>query len=179
MKVLVVASNMDCLSEVSSPRSSLPSIDRAPVEEAIRLRENGGADEVVIVAIGDVEARIMLRLALGMGADRAILVQTEDWPSPEETSVLLTAVAKRECPDLILLGRSASQSLARISPDSGNGFATARVSNLAQGDCRYPTLIQIRTATTKTWDIIAAAELRRLYRQHQIAPQSRTTSLTG
>src|ERR1039458_3562130 len=61
MKVLVVASNMDCLSEVSSPRSSLPSIDRAPVEEAIRLRENGGADEVVIVAIGDVEARIMLR----------------------------------------------------------------------------------------------------------------------
>jgi Electron transfer flavoprotein domain len=156
MKVLVVASDIDRFSEVASPRSSPPFIDRTPVEEAIRLRENGCADEVVVVSIGDVEARIMLRLALGMGADRAVLVQTEGWPSAEETSVLLTAVATRECPDLILLGRSASQILARISPDSGYGFATASLSNLAQNDCRYPTLIQIRKATTKRWDIIAA-----------------------
>lgn len=153
MKVLVVASNKSCPSKISAHWPMPRSIDRAPVEEALRLRESGKADEVVIVSVGDVEARILLRLALGMGADRAILVQANDGSCGEETSALLTALAARECPDLILLGRSAGEAFT-------NGPAAATVSDLAEDACRYPTIVQIRNATAKRLDIIAAAELR-------------------
>ena len=81
MSVLVVASEMGCPSQVADPRSSPWFIDRAPVEEALRLRESGKANEVVVMSVGDLKARILLRLALGMGADRAVVVQIEDGPS--------------------------------------------------------------------------------------------------
>ncbi len=161
MKVLVIASEVGSLERVTdsdSPRRFID-IDRAPVEEALRLRENGGANEVVIVSVGDLEARILLRLALGMGADRAVLIHSEGRSSAEETSRLLTAVAARERPDLILLGASAGPALASISWSSAGGSATSRVSKLAQGACRYPTLIETRRATDKKWDIITAAAL--------------------
>ncbi len=160
MSVLVVASEMGCPSQVADPRSSPWFIDRAPVEEALRLRECGKADEVVVMSVGDLKARILLRLALGMGADRAVVVQIEDGPSLEETSRLVTAVAAREHADLILLGVSAGEALARISSDSGRGSTTLTVSRLAQNACRYPTLIEIRKAADKRWDIITAAQLR-------------------
>jgi electron transfer flavoprotein alpha/beta subunit len=160
MSVLVVASEMGCPSQVADARSPPWFIDRAPVEEALRLRESGKADEVVVMSVGDLKARILLRLALGMGADRAVVVQIEDGPSLEETSRLVTAVAAREHPDRILLGASAGEALARISSGSGRGSTTLTVSKLAQSACRYPTLIEIRKATDKRWDIITAAELR-------------------
>jgi electron transfer flavoprotein beta subunit len=153
MKVLVVASNKNCPSEISTQWPTPHFLERAPVEEALRLRESGKADAVVIVSVGDVEARILLRLALGMGADRAILVQANDGACGEETSALLTAVAARERPDLILLGRSAGEAIA-------NGTAATAVSDLAEDACRYPTIVQIRNAAAKRLDIIAAAELR-------------------
>jgi electron transfer flavoprotein alpha/beta subunit len=168
MSVLVVASEMGCPSQVAYPWSSPWFIDRAPVEEALRLRESGGADEVVIVSVGDLKARILLRLALGMGADRAVVVEIEDGPSLEETSRLVTAVAAREHPDRILLGASAGEALARISSGSGRGSTTLTVSKLAQNACRYPTLIEIRKATDKRWDIITAAELRLLDKSRSI-----------
>ena len=105
MSVLVVASEMGCPSQVADPRSSPWFIDRAPVEEALRLRESGKADEVVVMSVGDLKARILLRLALGMGADRAVVVPIEDEPSVEETSRLVTAVAAREHPDRHSPGR--------------------------------------------------------------------------
>jgi electron transfer flavoprotein len=153
MKVLVVASFKNCPSEISAHWPMPHFIDRAPIEEALRLRESGKADEVVIVSVGDVEARILLRLALGMGADRAILIQANDGSCGEETSALLTAVAARECPDLILLGRSAGNALA-------TGPATTTLSDLAEDACRYPTIMQIRNAAAKRWDTFTAAELR-------------------
>jgi Electron transfer flavoprotein domain len=162
MSVLVVASEMGCPSQVVDPRSSPWFIDRAPVEEALRLRESGKVDEVVVMSVGDLKARILLRLALGMGADRAVVVQIEDGPSVEETSRLVTAVAAREHPDLILLGASVGEAFARISPGSGHGSTTLTVSKLAQHACRYPTLIEIQKASDKRWDIITAAELRPL-----------------
>lgn len=160
MKVLVVASEMGCPSQVSDPRLSHWFIDRAPVEEALRLRESGMADEVAVISVGDLKARILLRLALGMGADRAVLVQIEDGQSVKETSRLVTAVAARERPDLILLGVSAGEALARISSGSGSGSTTPTVSKLAQDACRFPTLNEVRKATAKRWDIISAADLR-------------------
>src|SRR5271167_3791097 len=162
MSVLVVASEMGCPWQVAGARSAHWFIDRAPVEEALRLRECGKADEVVVMSVGDLKARILLRLALGMGADRAVVAQIEDGPSVEETSRLVTAVAAREHPDLILLGASVGEAFARISSGSCHGSTTLTVSKLAQNACRYPTLIEIRKASDKRWDIITAAELRPL-----------------
>ncbi|HML06740.1 MAG TPA: hypothetical protein VK430_01245 [Xanthobacteraceae bacterium] len=161
MKVLVVASEVGCperVTDAGSPRRFVE-IDRAPVEEALRLRDNGGADEVVVVSVGDLKARILLRLALGMGADRAVLIDSEGGRSAQETSRLLAALAARERPDLILLGASAGALLASISSSSAGGSATLRVSELAQGACRYPTLMKTRGATAKKWDIMPAAAL--------------------
>ena len=168
MSVLVVASEMGCPSQVADPWSSPWFIDRAPVEEALRLRESGKADEVVVMSVGDRKAQILLRLALGMGADRAIVVQIEDGQSLEETSRLVTAVAAREHPDRIFLGASTGDALARISSSSGCGPTALTVSRLAQNACRYPTLIDIRKARDKRWDIITAAELRLLDKSRSI-----------
>ena len=168
MSVLVVASEMGCPSQVADPRSLPWFIDRAPVEEALRLRETGKANEVVVMSVGDLKARILLRLALGMGADRAVVVQIEDGPSLEETSRLVTAVAAREHPDLILLGVSAGKSLVGMSSGLGCGSIKLAVSKLAQNACRYPTLIEIRKATAKRWDIITVAELRLLDKSRSI-----------
>jgi electron transfer flavoprotein alpha/beta subunit len=175
MSVLVVASEMGWPSQVADPRSSPWFIDRAPVEEALRLRESGKADEVVVMSVGDLKARILLRLALGMGADRAVVVQVEDGPSLEETLRLVTALAAREHADLILLGVSASETLARMSSGLGRGSSKLTVSKLAQNVCRYPTLIEIRKATDKRWDIITAAELRLLDKSRSIPHTSGVT----
>jgi electron transfer flavoprotein alpha/beta subunit len=167
MSLVVVASESNRPSRVVDPRTSYLFLDRAPIEEALRLRESGEADEVVVMSVGDLKAQILLRLALGMGADRAVVVQIEDGPSAEETSRLVTAVAAREHPDLILLGVSAGEAVAGISSGSSRGF-TLTVSKLAQTACRYPTLIEIRKATDKRWDIITAAELRLLDQSRSI-----------
>ncbi len=175
MSILVVASKMGRPSQVADPSWSPWFLDRAPVEEALRLRESGKADEVVVMSVGDLEARILLRLALGMGADRAVVVEIEDGPSVEETSKLVTAVAARERPDRILLGTSAGEAFARIASGSGCGSTTLTVSKLAQNACRYPTLIEIRKATDKRWDIITAAELRLSDKSRSIAHTSAVT----
>jgi len=160
MSLLVVASESNRPWRVVDPRTSHLFFDRAPVEEALRLRESGEADEVVVMSVGDLKARVLLRLALGMGADRAIVVaRTEDEPSAEEISRLVAAVAARERPDLILLGVSAGEALASVPAGPVRGSTPLRVSKLAQNACRFPTLGAIRKATNKRWDIIAAAEL--------------------
>ncbi len=159
MSLLVLASESNRPSRVVDPRSSYLFLDRTPIEEALRLRESGKADEVVVMAVGDLKAQILLRLALGMGADRAIVARSEDNPSAEEISRLVTAVAARECPDLILLGVSAGEALACVAAGRDRGSTPLRLSRLAQNACRLPTLNAIRKATNKRWDIIAGAEL--------------------
>ncbi|MEO5807041.1 electron transfer flavoprotein subunit beta/FixA family protein [Devosia sp.] len=77
------------------------------VEQAIRLKEQGVATEVVVVSIGAAKAEDTLRAALAMGADRAILVTTEHRAEPLGVAKLLRAVALEEQPDLILLGKQA------------------------------------------------------------------------
>ena len=158
MSLLVVASESNRPSRVVDPRTSYLFLDRAPIEEALRLRESGEADEVVVMSVGDLKAQILLRLALGMGADRAIVARSEDDPSAQEISRLVTAVATRESPDLILLGVSAGE-VGSVAAGRDRGSTPLRLSKLAQNACRLPTLSAIRKATNKRWDIIAAAEL--------------------
>jgi len=77
------------------------------VEEAVRLKEKGIATEVVAVSIGPAQAGETLRTALAIGADRAILIQTDVDVEPLEVAKLLKAVVEEEKPDLVLMGKQA------------------------------------------------------------------------
>jgi electron transfer flavoprotein beta subunit len=77
------------------------------VEEAVRLKEKGLAEEIVVVSIGPIQAQETIRTALAMGGDRGILIQTDVDPEPLEVAKLLKAVALAEQPSLILMGKQA------------------------------------------------------------------------
>jgi electron transfer flavoprotein beta subunit len=77
--------------------------DEIALEEALRIRERGGADEVVAISIGPDEAQQQLRNALAMGADRAILVRTEQPIEPPAIARVLLAFVERESPMLVIL----------------------------------------------------------------------------
>jgi electron transfer flavoprotein beta subunit len=77
------------------------------VEEALRIKEAGHAEEVVVVSAGAAQAQETLRTGLAMGADRGILVECETDPEPLVVAKLLKAVCDKEQPGLVLLGKQA------------------------------------------------------------------------
>ena len=77
------------------------------VEEAVRQKEKGAATEVVAVSIGPVQAQETLRTALAMGADRAILIQTDQDLEPLAVAKVLAAVITEEAPDAVIMGKQA------------------------------------------------------------------------
>ncbi len=81
--------------------------DSIALEEALRLREKSGAGEIVVVTIGGEEWAEQLRTGLAMGADRAILVQTDTPPDSLAVAKILAAVFKKEQPTLMLMGKQA------------------------------------------------------------------------
>ena len=81
--------------------------DSIALEEALRLRERGEADEVIAVSVGATESQQQLRDALAMGADRAILVKADGALEPPAVARVLLELAKRESPRLVLLGKQA------------------------------------------------------------------------
>ncbi len=93
--------------DVANVKMSMNPFDEIACEEAIRLREQGKATEVVAVSLGGSKCQETLRTALAMGADRAILVETSAELQPLAVARLLKAVADREQPGLILLGKQA------------------------------------------------------------------------
>jgi len=81
--------------------------DEISVEEALRLKEAGKADEVVVVSVGSAKAEETLRTALAMGADRAILVETEENVEPLAVAKIVKSVAQAEQPGLVIVGKQA------------------------------------------------------------------------
>ena len=77
------------------------------IEEAVRLKEAGSVEEVVAVSVGTTASQEQLRTALALGADRAILVETEVEVDSLGVAKLLKAVVKKESPDIIILGKQA------------------------------------------------------------------------
>lgn len=75
------------------------------VEQAVRLKEAGVADEVVVVSVGQAKAQEQLRAAMALGADRALLVTTDEALEPLSIAQCLQAVCGREMPDLVLMGK--------------------------------------------------------------------------
>jgi electron transfer flavoprotein beta subunit len=88
-------------------KMSVNPFDEIALEEALRIKERGANIEVVAVSIGVAETQQQLRTALAMGADRAILVQTDTAVEPLVAAQTFLALAKKETPDLIFLGKQA------------------------------------------------------------------------
>ena len=88
-------------------KMSVNPFDEIALEEALRIKERGTNAEVVAVSIGVADTQQQLRTTLAMGADRAILVQTDQPVEPLTAAQTFLAIAKKENPDLILLGKQA------------------------------------------------------------------------
>ena len=93
--------------ELANVKMSMNPFDEIAVEEAIRLKEQGKASEIVAVSIGPQQAGETLRTALAMGADRGILVKTDATVEPLAVAKLLQKVVEQEKPDLVILGKQA------------------------------------------------------------------------
>ncbi|MBK67532.1 MAG: electron transfer flavoprotein subunit beta [Rickettsiales bacterium] len=93
--------------ETANVKMSVNPFDEIAVEEAVRLKEAGSADEIVVVTIGVTQAQEQLRTALAMGADRAIHVITEEVTEPLAVAKALKNIVEKESPDLVILGKQA------------------------------------------------------------------------
>ncbi|RIV81758.1 electron transfer flavoprotein subunit beta/FixA family protein [Aurantiacibacter xanthus] len=93
--------------DLANVKMSMNPFDEIAVEEAIRLKEAGAAEEVIAVSIGPAKAQETLRTALAMGADRAILVETDAEVEPLAVAKILKAIAEAEQPGIVMLGKQA------------------------------------------------------------------------
>ncbi len=93
--------------ELANVKMSMNPFDEIAVEEAIRLKEQGKATEIVCVSIGPQQASETIRTALAMGADRGILVKTDPGLEPLAVAKILKGIVGEEKPDLVIMGKQA------------------------------------------------------------------------
>ena len=93
--------------DLANVKMSMNPFCEIAVEEAVRQKEKGAVTEVVAVSIGPIQAQETLRTSLAMGADRAILIQTDQDPEPLAIAKLLRAVIAEENPDVVIMGKQA------------------------------------------------------------------------
>ncbi len=115
--------------DLANVKMSMNPFDEIAVEEALRLKEKGVATEVIAVSIGPAKAQETLRTALAMGADRAILIESDADVEPLGVAKLLKAVCDEEAPGLVILGKQAidgdnGQTGQMLSALTGWGQAT-------------------------------------------------------
>ncbi len=93
--------------ELANVKMSMNPFDEIAVEEALRLKEAGKAEEVIAVSIGPDKAQETIRTALAMGADRGILVKVDDLVEPLAVAKILKGIVEEEGPGLVILGKQA------------------------------------------------------------------------
>ncbi len=93
--------------ELANVKMSMNPFDEIAVEEAIRLKEAGTVEEIIVVSVGPQQAQETLRTALAMGADRAILVKVDELVEPLGVAKVLKGVVEAEQPGLVILGKQA------------------------------------------------------------------------
>ncbi|MFC0684385.1 electron transfer flavoprotein subunit beta/FixA family protein [Novosphingobium clariflavum] len=93
--------------DLANVKMSMNPFDEIAVEEAIRIKEAGKAEEIVAVSVGPAKAQDTLRTALAMGADRAILIETDAEIEPLAVAKILKAIVAEENPGLVILGKQA------------------------------------------------------------------------
>lgn len=124
--------------DLANVKMSMNPFDEISVEEALRLREAGKASEVIVVSVGPQQATETLRTGLAMGADRGILVKTDEITEPLAVAKILKAIVEAEEPGLVIVGKQAidddcnqtGQMLAALLGWSQGTFA----SNIELGD---------------------------------------------
>ena len=93
--------------EKENVKMSMNPPDENAVEEALRIKESGKANEIIIVSVGEEKSQETIRTALAMGADRGILVKTDNEIEPLAVSKIISKIAEIEQPQIILLGKQA------------------------------------------------------------------------
>ncbi len=93
--------------ELANVKMSMNPFDEIAVEEALRLREAGKAEEVIAVSVGPQQAQETIRTALAMGADRGILVKNDEYVEPLGVAKILKGIVDEEQPGLVILGKQA------------------------------------------------------------------------
>ena len=93
--------------DLANVKMSMNPFDEIAVEEAIRMKEAGIVEEIIAVSMGEAKSQETIRTALAMGADRGILVQTDDTVEPLAVAKVLKAIVGEENPDIVLLGKQA------------------------------------------------------------------------
>ena len=151
MKVLVAVKRVVDYNVKVRPKSDMTDVDLAnvkmsinpfceiAVEEAVRLKEKGVATEIIAISVGPQQSQEQLRTALALGADRAILVSTDEVLEPLAIAKCLKAVCDAESPDLILMGKQAidgdnNQTGQMLAALSGFGQATFASEITIDGD---------------------------------------------
>lgn len=93
--------------ELANVKMSMNPFDEIAVEEATRLKEAGKAEEIIVVSIGPAQAQETIRTAMAIGADRGILVQTDDVVEPLAVAKMLHKLVDKESPNLVIMGKQA------------------------------------------------------------------------
>ena len=93
--------------ELANVKMAMNPFDEIAVEEAVRMKEAGKATEVIAVSLGSPACQETIRYAMALGADRGILVQTDEELQPLAVAKLLKAMVERESPELVILGKQA------------------------------------------------------------------------
>ena len=128
--------------DLANVKMSMNPFDEIAIEEGLRLREAGVATEVIAMSVGPQAAQETLRTALAMGADRGILIKTDETVEPLAVAKLMKAVAEEEKPDLIIVGKQA------IDDDSNQtGQMLAALLGWAQGT--FASKIDLEGGTAK------------------------------
>ncbi len=130
--------------DLANVKMSMNPFDEIAIEEAIRLKEKGAVSEIIAVSVGPQKAQETLRTALAMGADRAILVMTDDMVEPLAVAKIVKAIADEEQPGIIITGKQA------IDDDSNQvGQMIAALLGRPQGTFANELTIEGGTITVK------------------------------
>ena len=137
--------------DLANVKMSMNPFDEIAVEEALRLKEKGAASEIVAVSIGPAKAQETLRTALAMGADRAILVQTDEEVEPLSVAKILAKIVGEEQPGLVFLGKQAID-----DDNNATGQMLAALLNWPQGT--FASKVEIGDQATVTREVDGGLE---------------------
>ncbi|CFX10981.1 electron transfer flavoprotein beta-subunit [Candidatus Filomicrobium marinum] len=142
--------------ELANVKMSMNPFDEIAVEEAVRLKERGSANEVIAVSIGPSKSQDVLRTALAIGADRAILIETDQAVEPLAVAKLLKSVVDAESPDLVIMGKQAID-------DDSNQTGQMLAALLDWGQATFASKVELSDgAVTVTREVDGGLETLRL-----------------
>nr|WP_294838722.1 electron transfer flavoprotein subunit beta/FixA family protein [uncultured Methylotenera sp.] len=133
--------------EIDGVKMSVNPFDENAIEEALKLKEKGVATEIVAVSLGTAANQDVLRHGLAMGADRAVLIESDEELQPLAVAKLLKALVEREQPGLVMLGKQA------VDDDAGQtGQMLAALLN-------YPQATYVSALTVNGNEVVATREV--------------------